>query len=334
MATSSRSPISRKFALLGFAILAAVLLYTAGWFYATSLMKDRLTLAFNQDNPAAAAVTCDDMDVRGFPFRLGVYCSRVDIDDNRNGLSATFGAFRSAAQVYAPGHIVWEMDGPAEIRSALGVAVQAEWQNLRSSLIAGLGGMDRTSLEAEGLKASITSTIDNRVVDIDATHSELHLRREGEDLEAAILFKDIQAVIRDSAIPLPRISASADVTLAGKGDFINLNDESGKGLYGASGELRRLVVDLGEGRILTLSGPFSFGDDGYLSGEMLVAVESIDAWSASLQTLVPQSAIQIKSGSNMLKALLGGKDTGSATISIRNGQMSLSFIPLGTIPPI
>lgn len=334
MATSSRSAISRKFGLLGFAVLAAVLLYTAGWFYATSVMKERLTLAFDRGNPAAAAVACDDMDVRGFPFRLGVFCSRVAIDDHRNGLSATFGAFRSAAQVYAPGHIVWEMDGPAEIRSAPGLAIQAEWQTLRSSLIAGLGGMDRTSLEAEGLKASVTSTIDNRVADIDARHSELHLRRQGEDLEAAILFEDVQAVIRDSAIPLPRVSASADLTLAGKGDFIDLKDESGKGLHGASGELQRLVVDLGEGRILTLSGPFSIGDDGYLSGEILVAIEGIDAWSASLQTMVPQSATQIKSGSNMLKALFGGKDTGSATISIRNGEMSLSFIPLGKLPPI
>ena len=334
MAASNPSRFSRKIWRLGLAVVVAALIYTAGWFYATSQIKERLQLAFGGANPIAAEVDCGDMDMRGFPFRLGLHCSKLAVDDHRNGISATFGSLRTAAQIYAPGHVVWELDGPAEIRSAFGPVVLADWKNLRSSLSAGFSGVNRTSLTADEVKATVSSTLSTEVVDVTAKRGELHLRRNDADLDVAMLMENAQAVIRDSAIALPLVSTSADLTLAGKADFIDLRDVTGAGLYGASGEVRRLVFDLGDGKTITVSGPFSFNDSGYLSGDMRVDVEGIDAWSQTLQAGLPQLSKQVKSATNMLKALFGGKNTGGANFTIRDGTVTLSFIPLGRLPPI
>ncbi|MGO7902907.1 DUF2125 domain-containing protein, partial [Rhizobium ruizarguesonis] len=67
---------------------------------------------------------CSDIEFRGYPFRIGLFCSKIYVDDNVNGVSATFGALRSAAQVYSPGNIVWERDSPAEIRTTNGLQVR------------------------------------------------------------------------------------------------------------------------------------------------------------------------------------------------------------------
>ena len=53
------------------------------------------------------------------------------------GLNAV--ALRTAAQVYAPWHIVWEMDGPLDVTLGNGPAVQASWKSLQSSLQLKLG---------------------------------------------------------------------------------------------------------------------------------------------------------------------------------------------------
>lgn len=139
MAASSRSGSSqsgsgKKFWLLGGGVLLAIALYTGGWFYAASALKTTVLKAIAPGGEAGVSGECSDIEFRGYPFRIGLFCSRIDVDDNVNGVSATFGALRSAAQVYAPGNIVWELDSPAEIRTGNGLSISAQWTNLQSSL--------------------------------------------------------------------------------------------------------------------------------------------------------------------------------------------------------
>src|SRR5215218_7049892 len=104
MAASSQSGSGqyrsgRKFWLLGGAILLVIALYTGGWFYAASALKQTVLTAIAPRADAGVTGECSDIEFRGFPFRIGLFCSKVDIDDNVNGISATFGTLRSAAQV-------------------------------------------------------------------------------------------------------------------------------------------------------------------------------------------------------------------------------------------
>lgn len=110
-------------------------LYTAGWFYAADKLKQTVLNVISPSQARNVSGECGDIAFKGYPFRIGLFCSKVTVDDKQNGVSATFGELRSAAQVYNPGHIVWELDAPAEIRTAHGLTVSAVWQNMQSSIV-------------------------------------------------------------------------------------------------------------------------------------------------------------------------------------------------------
>ncbi|QFY61585.1 DUF2125 domain-containing protein [Rhizobium grahamii] len=333
MAASSQSSSGRKFWLLGGGIILVIALYTGGWFYAASQLKTTVLRAIAPHDSAGVSGECADIDFRGFPFRIGLFCSKVDVDDNVNGVSASFGELRSAAQVYAPGHIVWELDSPAEIRTAHGLSINAEWANLQSSLVTKLKGIDRSSTVIDGLKVVATSSTTGQTVNFDSTHTEIHLRQNGADLDGAVAVMGSNTKIKDWPQVFPQLTASADITLAGKAGMIDGSDE--KGLYGASGELRKAVADIGDGRTMTVTGPFSFDEEGYLSGQFKLEIERLGPWRDSIKTTFPEIAKSVDTAAKLLKALAGGGDKVSVDLVVNKGNATVSgFIPLGSIPPI
>lgn len=333
MAASSRSGSSKKFLLLGGGILLVIGLYTGGWFYAASSLRNTVLKAISPGSEASVSGECTDIAFRGYPFRIGLFCSKVNVDDKRNGISAAFGPLRSAAQVYAPGHIVFELDSPAEIRTAHGLAISAEWANLQSSLVTRFKGIERTSTVIEGLKATAVSSVTGQTIDLDAARTEIHLRQNGNDLDAAITLQDSQTTVKDWPQLLPKLTTSIDVTLVNKAGMIDGSDETG--LYGAGGELRNAVADMGDGKLMTVTGPFSFDEQGYLSGKFKLEIEKLGSWSDSIKQSFPQMASTIDTASKLLGALAGGRDRASVDLVVDRGRATISgFIPLGKIPPI
>ncbi|MDF0697753.1 DUF2125 domain-containing protein [Rhizobium sp. MC63] len=338
MAASSRSgsgqsSSGKKFWLLGGGILLAITLYTGGWFYAASALKTTVLKAIAPRDQAGVSGECSDIEFRGYPFRIGLFCSKVDVDDSVNGVSATFGALRSAAQVYAPGHIVWELDSPAEIRTSNGLSISAQWANLQSSLATRLKGIDRSSILIEGLKATAVSSFTGQTVSFDAARTEIHLRQNGADLDGAISVKDANTAITDWPQVFPKLSASIDVTVAGKAGLIDGSDPNG--LNGSAGELRRIVANIGDGKVMTLTGPFSFDEQGLLSGKFKLEIERLEPWGESLKQTFPDIASTVNTATKLLKSLAGGKDKVSVDLIVDHGNATVSgFIPLGRIPPI
>ncbi|KQV73309.1 DUF2125 domain-containing protein [Rhizobium sp. Root1220] len=333
MAASSQSRGGRKFWMLGGGIVLVIALYTGAWFYAASELKNTVLRAITPGNTAGVSGECADIDFRGYPFRIGLFCSKVDLDDTVNGVSASFGALRSAAQVYAPGHIVWELDSPAEIRTAHGLSVNAEWARLQSSLVTKLKGIDHSSTVIDGLKATAISSQTGQTINFDAAHTEIHLRQNGVDLDAAVSVTDSNTVIKDWPQLFPKLSASADVTLAGKAGMIDGSDK--RGLYGAGGELRKVVADIGDGRVMTLTGPFSFDEEGYLSGKFKLEIDRLGPWRDSIKQTFPDVAKTVDTAAKLLKALAGGGDKVSVDLVVARGNVTVGgFIPLGSIPPI
>jgi hypothetical protein len=311
-----------------------MLVYSGLWWSAAGALEKKLVEILGGDNPAAIQAECTDMAVGGFPFRLGVTCTKLAVDDHFHGLSASFGAFRSAAQVYAPGRVLWELEGPAQVRSSLGFSLALQWAQMRSSLSAGLVGLSRSSIEAKDLRGLLTAKRDGQTIEAKAPHAEAHVRRSGEDLDLAVLVKEAVLSPHDQPAALPPLSASIDMTLVGKAKYLDLEGDRGEGLYGSKGQIRRLVADMGEGRVLTLSGPVSVGTDGMLSGEVHVEVEGIKAWQQTLGQAFPDERETIDNVANVLGALFSGKDKGSADLTVRDGVVSLGIFPIAVLPPL
>lgn len=334
MAASSRSGVSGKLWLLATCVVIAIALYTGGWFYAASLLKEQTLALLGSQQKNGITAECTDAEYRGYPFRIGLFCSRVAVDDRQNGISGTFGALRSAAQVYNPGHIVWELDSPVEVRTSHGLTISTVWENFQSSLITRLSGVERAAFILDNSKTSFVSSATGQAFDISAAHTEIHLRQNGPDLDAALSLDKTNTILKDMPRLLPQVDAKIDVTLAGRAGMIDGSDPNGIALHGTKGELRTLSADLGQGRLLTISGPFSFDERGYLSGKLRVKVEQIDAWRNSLGEAFPEIAPTLETAARMLSALGGGKNA-SLDLTIRNGKvMAGGLIQIGEIPPI
>lgn len=334
MAASSRSGVSTKLWLLASAVLLVIGLYTAGWFYAASVLREKTLLLLGSQADAGISASCENAEYRGYPFRIGLFCSKVDVDDNANGISASFGTLRSAAQVYNPSHIVWELDAPSEIRTGHGLSVTSTWETLQSSLVTKLKGVERASMVIEKPKTTILSSANGQAFDIVADQSQIHLRQNGSDLDAAIELQNLTTTATGLPQLLPATNASIDMTLAGRAGVLDGSDRSGLALHGSQGELREFKADLGKGQVLTLSGPFSFDDKGRMSGKLKLRIEDIPAWQDSLSSAFPDLESTIGTAANMMQALGGGAKA-SIDITIRRGKVFAGgLIPIGEIPPI
>jgi hypothetical protein len=332
--TAPQSPTSRKVLLLGVLIVLFIAVYSVAWYFAAEFLRNRITNFFSGGNPAGVSANCDNATMGGYPFRFRLNCDRLSFDDNFQGISASSGPVRAAAQVYNPGHVVWEMDGPAEIRSALGFNSTLEWSDLRASFRAGFSGLQRSSMEWTDLKTKVTSTVTALQVEVVTPHLETHVRQNEGNLDYAALIRDTAVSVDGTAIAIPPVSASLEATFTDRGGLLDPRLAHRQQLYGTKGELRRLVVDVGEGQVLTLSGPFSVGDDGLLSGSIRIEIEKIRAWRDTLKKAYPDKRETFDDIAKVLRVLTMGRDDGSAEITIQNGVAMLGFIPLGQLPPL
>ncbi len=333
MAASSRTGVTRKIWFLALAIVLAILLYTGGWLYAASELKQKTLALLGSQEANGITVECPDAEYRGYPFRIGLFCSKVAIDDRNNGISATLGALRSAAQVYDPGHILWEMDSPAEVRTSHGLTISITWDSLQSSLVTNGRGVERSSTVIEGGGTGIVSAAQGRAFKLDSERSEIHLRQNGDDLDVAVSLLNARG--RAEGLPelLPAVTAVIDATLVGRAGMIDGSDSNGLALYGTEGEMRRFSADLGEGRVVSVTGPFSIDGEGYISGRLKLKVEEIDAWRNSLAEAFPEAASALQTGAGMLSALNGGNQSAVIDLTIQRGKvLAGGLIPIGEIP--
>ncbi len=335
MAASSQSGTSRKILLLAIAIMLASATYTGGWFYAASAMRDKTLTLLGSQQENGVFVKCGDAEYRGYPFRIGLFCSKVEIDDQNNGISASFGAVRSAAQIYDPAHIVWEMDPPAQFRSSHGLTVSSTWESLQSSLIAKHKGIERSSSVILDSNTSIASSSTGQSVNFTVERTELHLRQNQGDLDAAVSLHNVRASGDGLTEFLPTMTATLDMTLLGRAGMIDGTYPGGIAPYNLEGEMRKLSADLGEGRLVTVTGPFSIDGDGYLSGRLKLKIEQIEAWSDSLQNAFPKIAPTLQTVVGIVSALAGDSGNASLELTIDRGKIFAGgFIPVGNIPPI
>src|SRR5262245_57806709 len=113
---SSSKVAKRSYAVrfLWFLVFVAILfgLYSAGWFYLANRLKAQAEATIAALSTGGATADCASLEVRGYPFRLGLFCDSLGYDDGAGNIVVTAGSLRSAAQVYRPRNIEAELDSP------------------------------------------------------------------------------------------------------------------------------------------------------------------------------------------------------------------------------
>lgn len=281
---------------------------------------------FGRDGRSAE---CTNLMVRGYPFRMGLFCDGVRYEDPRRQVAASAAAFRSAAQIYNPFHVVAELDGPANITLPQIGPLSLSWQNLRASTVLAKDLPDRASVEADafaaqGLFGGVADTILANI-----GHAEGHMRRNGADLDLAGSFADAKLnPVLTKEIALPPLTGEADLTIIGGTDLRRLDADS---LRGRSGTIRTLALSTGDTAGLWIAGPFAFSAEGVLTGDFKVTIRNPKALAAQLAEMFPDRAGQIKAATMGLTAL---GDSLTLQLRVADGKATLGFIPLGEIPPL
>ncbi|MDO9417454.1 DUF2125 domain-containing protein [Pararhizobium sp.] len=326
----TKSAAGRKIWWLTIVVLVAVALYSSIWFYSASKLQAGLSAFLEERKAAGLNGECVEGDVRGFPFRIGYFCKAVRIDDSRRATSVSFGELRTAAQIYQPGHAIIELDGPAEIRTAQGPSVAANWDLLKASVVATTTGLDRTSLVYDKMAGTLLTPELTGALAFSADHGETHIRQNGADLDAALSVDNLDLKLEGTSLLRP-VNSKADITIFDRADWLAGN-AANPSLRNSRGQLRNAEVDLGDGMLLTVSGPFSVSADGLISGELDLGMKNISAWRTALSTSFPQATNMIDNAANMLTALGGGENDTSLKLSMRDGAAYIAFIKLGELP--
>lgn len=320
---------SRRFFWLAVFIVVLFGGYSAAWFYFAGRLESVANEAMAKLGRDDRNAECANLQARGFPFRMGLFCDNVRFEDARQQVTATAAAFRSAAQVYNPFHIIAELDGPATVSTAAVGPLTLNWENLRASTVLGLSSPDRVSVEANAVAAqgSIGTLVNAALANIG--HAEGHMRKNGADLDLAASFADAKLNPElTKGINLPTLAGVADLTITDGANLERLNKGS---LRGRSGTIRTFSLSTGDAAGLSIAGPFRFSVEGVLDANFSVTVRNPKALAAQLVEIFPDQASQIKASFIGLSAL---GDSPMLRLNVDQGKAMLGFIPLGDIPPL
>lgn len=332
-----RSSAARAFRWLIALVVLLVLGGSAAWYWLAGELDRRVASALDAAAGGGTTVVCENRQVFGFPFRLGVACDALGVEAPHNGVSASAGALRTAAQVYDPRRVVAELSGPARVQAPGLPPLHLEWTLLQASTTLWTDGLERFSLVAEAPAVSLREGEGAGAPLARSQHLEAHARRNGSALDVAFTDRAVEATL-PGLPPLPPFDLAADLTVDGAADWLRdgvPGANASEALRGQAGTIRRLALSLPGGGGADLSGPFRVSPTGELSGDFRLAVEDPQAIAGLVGVLVPGTGGLATTIAGAL-AFAGRQENGRTVVDVqvREGEARLGFIPLGRLPRI
>ena len=323
--------VSRKFLRLGLAIVVIAALYSAAWFFAANrgatYLKDILAAP-----GGGFSASCGKLDIRGFPFRAGVFCESASLANATDGLKVETGPVRTMTLVYNPTKAVFEVDGPIKAELPQGISLDTNWGNMEGSLHANLQGMTEVSTFVDKMTTAAGFAGIADAVKLNVGHAEFHARQNGENLDIAAMAQE--TTLSTPLLPrqLPLFSTSAEITVNNRADLLRgARLQPGDEI---SGTIQRLALDFGAEGFLTISGPFQIGGDGLISGDFDIDVENFARLQPLLDASFPESQPVIDASTLLIKGISKDGVKGRVKIAVRSGAILLGVIPIGFIPPL
>lgn len=308
------------------AVFVAVLFggYSLVWFYVADKLQTQATAVLAEVNAKGVTVECANPTARGFPFRIGLYCDSTRFDD-RKGTMVSAGAFRSAAQIYNPYHIVGELDGPGNVAAPGAGALSLNWSELRGSVRLATPLPQRVSIEGSDLAAGISGGSPL----VNAKAFQAHLRPNGADLDIAGGLDGLSlAAELVQGRTMPPLSGALDATV---NQGVNLLLTRVRSLRGQSGTIRQFSISTDADTGIDLKGPFSIDDNGVIDADLTLTLRNPRGLATAASTAAPEMKDKIDQAMIAI-GMLGSKP--SLPLKIANGKAMLGFIPLGAVPTI
>ncbi len=323
-------------------LLLVIALLGAGWYvgwqWGSQEIERRADAFTRRVADRGGALDCAGRRIGGFPFRIGIFCDSL-LYAGPNGVTFAAGAVRSAAQFYAPGHVVIELDPSGRLTLPSGEGYVLGWQLAHASLRAGMKRLDGIDLEIREPRLAEAGASDDLGK---AAHVELHMRRNPDKEDAVDVAFSGDSLHQTDALT-PDFDVSGDLRLDEATSLLErpaafLPDVRARGV---AGEARNLEIRPLKGGVLSISGPFSIGENGLLDADLKLSASNLLALADFLATLAPRNADEIRSTVGLLTSLSPSSsadraDSGKRSIrlNIRGGKISLGVFALGELPPL
>lgn len=321
-------------------LLAA--LWGAYWYASNQIVTAALGKAAESFAAHGRTISCERGSVGGgSPLSLGLECEAPRFADQQ-GLTATLAHISANAPLYWPGSVRSTLTGPFLVEAPLpGLSLQADWTTGLAGIEAGLGGLNRADAAFEGLAVAARQVgADLPVTNLQATRADMSAGpADSNSFRVTADGTDLVVTLADGRT-LPAFNGALDATAINFGATLGTDPRSKIAAWLAKGDglrLNKLSVAVGE-TSATTSGVAVVGPDGLVSADLTVRLTGLSGLPAVAEGFKPGSgrqAAQVVAAVGALgKPVPGQPGARDVPLTIRNGTVSIGFIPLGQIPPI
>lgn len=334
------SPRNKLLLLIILIGLAPIMAYLA-WHYGASRLENIVKGQINLAAKYGTTLTCNQLSVRGFPFRIGLHCNKIAYDDSVRRIGFTAGALRTAAQIYDPGHIIAELDGPMQVNGKR-FSADIMWDNLKASTVLDVEQISRFSAQADKVNIKILMPTSRTgwpfVPDmVFADRMEAHARQVGQNLDLAGGLVGLFVKDQNGKTLNPALQAELYLTIKDQAQALYYAaPEQTLTLKGAQIEIKTLKISAARGAEISLDGPISFTEAGQMNGMLSLKISNLNDLIAQFETYQQQIKSQIDQIRPFLSAFQPGGNNSDLEmrLTIRDGVIRAGFIPLGRIPAI
>lgn len=183
--------MKKRIIILGSVVVGVIVLWSAAWFVLAGMVRQNVEALALADGVTEPRLTCENLDVRGFPFRFDVDCQTARIVSG--DVVVEVPGIGASVRVYAPMHVVASAQGPLQVKDSFtGSRNSIAWSGLEASMRLSDWRIARTSVLARDVVWS--DMLFGNVVIAQSPLVELHLldipeQHDGErDLAALALY--------------------------------------------------------------------------------------------------------------------------------------------------
>lgn len=327
-----RRPFPLPQVVLSVVVLVAVV-WSGYWWFATRTIAEHIDKEIARFAAMGVTVTCPDRRIRGYPFRFDLHCGPLAARA-ADGSEASVPALTMGALAYNPTRMVIELRDPLTASLPDGTGGTLSWELAHASLDFDPAGLTALSTLIE--KPNLARGSDTPIT---AERAALHtrLRPEGKGSDVAFSAENVKLPALADTGSLVVVAMLDDGGRIARGDLPGFLKQLAGG--GARGQLAETRLSAG-GSELKISGPFSVSADGALSGAFKVSLmdpqklASVLAQGFGIHLPLPEPS----SLSGLLSGLgsppVNGRPAMTLPIEVRDGQMRMGFVPLGTLPKL
>ena len=364
---------NRRYLTMVLAVAVLIGGWSAFWFYAANEAQKAIAGWRAREAKAGRVYTCGEQTLRGFPFRIEVDCAPFTAMFTSGGVAfkVTLPRGLAAAQIYQPGLLISEFQGPLVFGEAgKPPSLTANWQLAQSSVAGTPAAPERVALVFDKLTVARLDGGKQEPL-FNAAHAEFHGRLVGGTVSDKPV---VELALSAKQAVLPALATAARAK-PGDGEIVatlkGLKDFAPKPWAARFREIQAAggTIDISKARlqqgdtIAAGSGTLSLNPQGYLQGQLTTTVAGLadflnaigadmavkkspemDKVAGFLDRLAPglgnvareQAGAHITFGIKAIEgnATLEGKPAVTLPLRFDNGAVSLGPIPLGHTPSL